>query len=347
MAVHLHSPLRTEQLLGLFVIASLPATAVGIWNLGYQILVISIAGGENLNSAGLWLPGVLGIPADPMSISACVLTGLVYFAPLLMVAMGTTLFWATIFARVRNISRDPGWLMTSWLFVLLVPPSVPLIYIAIGLSFGVIVGAHIFGGTGRYLVSPALLSVLFLLLGYPEFAESMLPLQGSGVTSSWAEVSTTGFTEKSASAYLWGREIGAIGTSSVAAIMAGCAFLIFAGAVSWRIVAGGFAGLVLMALLLNLSGDNTAAQLPWYWHIAVGNFCFILVFLATDPSAIPLTRPARWTYGVMFGALTIVIRILDPNHPEASLTALLLAALSMPLMDFLVVKKHLQRSEIQ
>ena len=87
--------------------------------------------------------------------------------------------------------------------------------------------------------------------------------------------------------------------------------------------------------------------MPWYAHLAVGYVAFGVAFLATDPSAAPLTRPARWAHGLLIGVLTVVIRVLDPTHPEGSLYALLLAGLSVPFLDYLVVRRYRTRVRIR
>jgi Na+-transporting NADH:ubiquinone oxidoreductase subunit B len=248
---------------------------------------------------------------------------------------------------LRHVARavDPGWLMTSWLFVLLLPPAVSPLLAVLAVSFGVVFGAHIFGGTGKYLLSPALLGVLFLHFSYPEFVQADLPVSGFSGATGWVEVARQGVAVAADApgfaALLLGRELGAIGTGSALACMAGAAYLVFAGVVSWRTLAGAFVGLFVAAGIANLfTGDDPAWGIPWYTHLVVGNFAFGVAFLATDPSVGPLTRPARWAYGALIGLLTLIIRVVDPNHPEGSLYAILLAGLTVPLLDYLVVRRH-------
>ena len=63
---------------------------------------------------------------------------------------------------------DEGLLAITWLFCLLLPATVPLYQVALGMTFGIVVGKLIYGGSGRYLVSPALLGVAFLVFSYPD-----------------------------------------------------------------------------------------------------------------------------------------------------------------------------------
>ena len=57
----------------------------------------------------------------------------------------------------------------------------------------------------------------------------------------------------------------------------------------------------------------------------------------STPNSQPTTKPAttigNWTYGALFGALIVILRTADPGHPEASIPALLLASLCVPLID--------------
>jgi Na+-transporting NADH:ubiquinone oxidoreductase subunit B len=116
------------------------------------------------------------------------------------------------------------------------------------------------------------------------------------------------------------------------------------GAASWRTLAGALVGLVIGASFVNLfAGEDLAWGISWYWHLVLGNFAFGVAFLATDPSVGPLTRPARWAYGTLIGLLTIVIRVVDPSHPEGSLYAILLAMLAVPLLDYLAVRRYRMR----
>jgi Na+-transporting NADH:ubiquinone oxidoreductase subunit B len=83
--------------------------------------------------------------------------------------------------------------------------------------------------------------------------------------------------------------------------------------------------------------------IPWYWHLATGSFAFGLAFIATDPTTMPLTKLARWLHGGLAGVMLVVIRMASPAHPEATLSALLIAGLCIPLLDHLVVAVHARR----
>ncbi|NIP15964.1 MAG: hypothetical protein GWM88_15040 [Pseudomonadales bacterium] len=333
-APFLRQALDTPGLLACFVVATLPAWAIGVWNTG-QRLMADGSGSET----GSWQVGMLaalGIDADPKAVLACLVLGLLHFVPLLLAVLATSAFWALVFARKRQKVVDPGWLVSAWLLVLLVPPSTTPLLAVLATSFGVVLGSHIFGGTGKYLVSPALLGVLFLHFSYPGL------LQDASEADGWVLLAAGG---DDVIGFFLGREAGGVATGSALACAVGAAYLVRMGAASWRTIAGAILGVAAAAAAVNLTaGDDPAWRVPWYAHLTVGYLAFGVAFLATDPSAAPLTRPARWAHGLLIGALTVVIRVLDPMHPEGSLYALLLAGLSVPLLDYLVVRRHRVRT---
>jgi Na+-transporting NADH:ubiquinone oxidoreductase subunit B len=86
--------------------------------------------------------------------------------------------------------------------------------------------------------------------------------------------------------------------------------------------------------LLGLAAAGTVGTLlPWQWHLALGSFAFALAFIATDPTTQPRTSAGRCAFGMLFGAMTVVLRTGNPEHPEATMFALLLASLCIPALD--------------
>lgn len=314
----------TAQLLLLFVIASVPAALVGAWSSGAAWIAASA------DAAG-WrqqLLAILGSSAD--SPAAALFAGLTFLVPLFLVAAATGAFWETVFATARRRSVDPGWLMSGWLFALLLPAQTPLVFAAIGMSFGAVIGQQVFGGTGRYIASPAAIGALFLHFAYPVLAPA---------TTSWGLVSAQGAAQAMADGVEWialfaGRESGMLGTTSALACMFGAALLAFTGSASMRTLAGGLIGIFLAGWLAAELGGT----LPPHWHFALGNAAFCWAFVLTDPTTLPLTRSGRWLHGFAFGSLIVLMREGDPMHPESALFAVLLAALLVPLIDYVTLR---------
>lgn len=338
-APHVRAPVSTDRVLRWFVIASLPAVLVGAWSLGAETSVALSAGGSLGGLRGAVF-GALGADSAGGSIVSLAM-GLSYWLPLFAVALIVCLGWEVVFATSRRRPVDPGVLMTAWVFSALLPATMPLTMAAIGISFGVVLGSHIFGGTGRYLVSPALLAVVFLTIAYPDLFDSGAWLPVEGAARTWSLLAEQGVDGLVSAGRSWtgvfaGREIGALGAPSALACLAGSGLLIARGAASWRTIAGALIGSALALYLLSAS-DDPAAQIPWRWQLATGYFAFGLAFVATDPTTTPLTAAGRWLHGGMFGALVVLIRVANPEHPEGTLLALVLASLFTPLVDHIVV----------
>lgn len=317
------------------LIASLPAALAGNWNLGRQV------GAASIDASSAWQLALLeqvGIYHEGMRGFMAMLAGLAFFAPLLVLCLAVSRLWAEVFARLRGKPPDAGWYLTAWLYTLLLPATISPGIAALGLSFGVVFGSHVFGGTGRYIVNPALLGIVFVVLAYPPAMEAWLP--GDAALSTWAEVGRVGFAAgiDQGNAF-WpvflGQEVGAMGATSALACLLGAAYLIAVRLGSLPACAAALAGLAIGSALI---GD-----LPWYWHLALGNFAFLLAFILTDTATRPLTTAGAIAYGGVFAFTTIAIRMANPEHPEGSWFALLIATLAVPLFDYLSTAARLRR----
>ena len=279
--------------------------------------------------------------------------GLLYFTPIFLVALVVAMFWDVVFSTVRNRPVDEGMLATVWLFALIMPANAPLLRVGFGISFGYIVGKLIYGGSGRYLVCPALLGYAFLLFAYPDllFGESAwVPVPGVERTPPLELAAAGGIEAVLREGYtLWelfiGQRPGSIGATSVLGCLLGGVYLVFTGAASWRIMLGALLGMIGTVLLFNgLAGDdNVLFQTPWTWHLVIGGFAFGVVFFATDPVTAAMTNPGRWVYGVLVGLLTVVIRVTNPSYNEGVLFAVLLASLFSPVIDFIFTELNIRR----
>jgi Na+-transporting NADH:ubiquinone oxidoreductase subunit B len=217
--------------------------------------------------------------------------------------------------------------------------------VAIGATFAAVIGTHAFGGTGRYLVSPALLGALFLQFSYPELTSTVGP-GAMPIETTWSTLAGGGVPEDlSFWLLLLGNERGSIGGASAAACLVGALYLVRRGVVSWRVLTGGVAGVIVASMLGSLMGgaDDLIHQMPWYMHLAVGNLAFVLVFIATDPTTGALTPGARWVHGGAVGFFAVLLRVFDTAHPEGTLAAALIAGLMVPLFDHLSLKVELHR----
>jgi Na+-transporting NADH:ubiquinone oxidoreductase subunit B len=358
-APYIRDSLNVQRLLNTFVVASIPCGFIGMWNIGEQAnLAMEIMG---LESAPGWrgaLLASLGIGYDPTNFGACLMHGFLYFLPIFLVALLTGAFWEALFAQQRKRPVDDGLLAIAWLYTLILPATAPLLQVALGMTFGLVVGKAIFGGSGRYLVSPVILGFGFLVFSYTGlvFAPgAWIPVPGyDEPTTIELIVDEGGVAALLSVNYTWlqlflGNQPGPIGVSSIFGCLIGAIYLIYTGVASWRIMLGSFFGMVGSVLLFNALGpaDNPAFAVPWTWHMVTGGWAFGTVFLATDPVAAANTNPGRWGFGILVGVLTIVVRVTNPSYYEGVIFAILLASIFSPLFDYVVVERNIKKRRIR
>lgn len=351
---HFRDAISVQRFWNYFVIASLPACLIGLWNLGHQTN-IAIADFELLEVPG-WRASIINfleIGFDPNSILACMLHGLLYFAPIFLVALLTGGIWQALFSTVRGKPSDDGLLYCAWFFSLIIPAPTPLLAVILGMSFGIVVGKLIYGGSGRYLVNPALLGLAFLIFSFPGliFGEgAWVPVAGYDQPTVLELVADEGGVDViDAVGYTWwqlfiGDRPGPVGVTSVLGSVIGAIFLIITGMASWRVIAGALIGLAGFSILFNvISPDIPMFSIPWHWHLVLGGFMFGAVFLATDPVACASTNPGRWSFGLLVGMLTILVRVTNPSYYEGVMFAILLASIFTPAFDFIVIERNIRR----
>ncbi|MEO1245922.1 MAG: RnfABCDGE type electron transport complex subunit D [Pseudomonadota bacterium] len=336
------------------VIATLPCWLIGLWSVGYQ-------SNQALGELGMTtLPGWRGSLIDTLGVGyaftdpwACFFLGLLYFLPVFLVALLTSVSWELVFASVRRRHMSEGILAFAWLFALVLPAGVPLYQVAVGVSFGFIVGSAIYGGYGYYLVNPVLLGLAFLLFAYPDLVfgpNTWVPVPGFE-TSPPLRLAAAGGIEAvhAAGMSTWdlflGLRPGPLGATSVLGCLLGALYLVVTATVSWRIMLGAALGMTVTALLFDgfAADTNQLATMSGHWHLLLSGFVFGVVFFATDPVAAANTRAGRWMFGALVGVLTIVISASNPSYNEGVLFAVLLASLFSPVLDFLVVERNVRR----
>jgi len=353
-APHIRDANNVQRVWNTIVIASIPSWLIGLWSLGHQVN-LAIADFA-LDPAPGWRAALLmktGIGMDAFDVTACMAHGALYFLPIFAVALLVGGFWEALFAAVRKRPVDEGLLYIAWFVALMMPANAPLYQVAHGMSFGIVFGKLIFGGSGRYLVNPAMFAIAFLVFSYSDLMFSKgawVPVAGYDQPTVLELVTEEGGLKViHAVDYSWwqlflGDQPGAVGVVSILGALLGAAFLILVGMASWRVIAGALLGLIGVSMLGNvIAPDHLILSIPWYWHLVLGGFAFGVAFIATDPVTGAMTDPGRWGFGLLVGALTVVIRLGNISYYEAMIFAILLASLFSPLIDYFVVQMNIRR----
>ena len=142
---------------------------------------------------------------------------------------------------------------------------------------------------------------------------------------------------------------GSAGETSTLCAAIGAAVLVFTRVASWRIMLGGVIGLVVMAVTMNVFAghlDGLGSYGP-QWHLVTGGFAFGIVFMATDPVTAPETERGRWIYGFLIGAVTILVRAVNPAYPEGVMLAVLLMNAFAPTIDYFIVQANIRRRAVR
>ncbi|HEY9034968.1 MAG TPA: NADH:ubiquinone reductase (Na(+)-transporting) subunit B [Pseudomonadales bacterium] len=355
-ASHVRDGIDLKRVMITVWVATFPAMFYGMYNLGFQAnTAMANMGIDSLDS---WRGVLIGLVAgfDANSIWDCFWHGAAYFLPIYIVTFAAGIFWEILFAIVRGHEVNEGFFVTSVLFALIVPPDIPLWQVALGISFGVVIGKEVFGGTGKNFLNPALTGRAFLFFAYPaqisgdavwtavDGFSGATPLGLAALGGTEAIVDAWGNTISWMDAFT-GNIQGSIGEVSTLAILLGAVLLLWTKIASWRIMAGVMIGMIATSLMFNAIGSdsNPMYSLPFWWHFVLGGFAFGMVFMATDPVSASMTDTGKWYFGALIGFMAVLIRVMNPAFPEGMMLAILFANLFAPLIDHFVVQANVKR----
>ncbi len=353
-APHVRDGIDLKRIMIYVFLAALPVAIVGMYNVGLQANTAMADMG--LSSIDGWRGLVLerlGIGYDAGSVAACFWHGFLYFLPVYLVTMAAGGFWEVLFAIIRNHEVNEGFFVTSLLYALVLPPTIPLWQVALGISFAVVIGKEVFGGTGKNFLNPALVGRAFLFFAYPaENSGNAVWTAVDGFTGATplAVAAEGGVPEVISGGVTWmdaflGTIQGTIGAESTLMCLIGAAFLIYTRVASWRIMVGVFLGMFVLSSLFNAIGSETNPMfaMPWYWHLVLGGFAFGMVYMATDPVSASMTSRGKLWYGALIGVMCVLIRVVNPAYPEGMMLAILFANVFAPIIDHFVIQANVRR----
>lgn len=241
--------------------------------------------------------------------------------------------------------------VTATLFTLTLPPSIPFWMSGIGVAVGIFFGKELFGGFGKNVFNPALVGRAFIYINFPtpmltwsQAANSERLINGIGGFGKWStqildsisqptpmtELKTTGATVESINLFL-GNIPGSIGEISSLLILLGAIYLIYKKVASWEIMVSSVIGFFATSYLLIILGANEV--LPPLQGVLAGGFLFGTAFMSTDPISAPKQSQAKWIYGIMIGAIVVIIRAFS-LFAGGMMFAILIAGVFAPIIDY-------------
>ena len=352
---HIRDGIDLKRTMFTVIVALIPALLFGTWNIGDQYYAS------------------IGEEADMM---AKLTVGAIKVIPLIIASYGVGLGIEFLFAGLRNHSINEGFLVSGMLIPLIMPVDVPLWMVAVAVTFAVVIGKEVFGGTGMNIINIALTSRAFLFFAYPKQMSGEIWIHNIGAAKD-AGTMVDGHTGATALGHLAGTvgkaidsvEVtgimsmfgeggmfslqnciignipGSIGETSVIAILIGAVILIATGIASWRIVGSFLAGGLVMGALFNLMELNAYMTIDPVHQVVMGGFMFGMVFMATDPVTAASTNTGKYIYGFFAGFFSIMIRVFNPAYPEGVMMAILFMNIMAPMIDHYVIQANINRRQ--
>ena len=349
---HIRDSMDLKRIMITVWLAVFPAMFWGMYNIGFQA-ADALAAGYALSDN--WQVGLFEMLGGSLSAESgwfsMMCYGAVFFLPIYVTVFVVGGFWEVLFASVRKHEVNEGFFVSSVLFALILPATIPLWQAAIGITFGIVIAKEIFGGTGKNFLNPALAGRAFLYFAYPtDISGGSVWVAVDGYSSATTlSAASQGLNDYTIGTDWWNAFLGyipgSVGEVSTVMVLLGGAYILYKGIASWRIVLGVFTGMVLTSMLFNAIGSDTNAMfaMPWYWHLVSGGFAFGMMFMATDPVTAAFTNKGKYWYGAMIGLMVVLIRVVNPAFPEGMMLAILFANLFAPLLDYFMAQENIKR----
>lgn len=347
---HVRDGIDLKRMMSVVIVALIPCIFMALYNTGLQANSALQAMGQVPQGWRADIMVALGLPFDSAHCWSNLVYGALFFVPVYLVTMTVGGLWEVLFSTIRKHEINEGFLVTGMLFPLTLPPTIPLWQVAVGISFGVVIGKEVFGGTGRNFLNPALTARAFLFFAYPAAISGdavWTAVDGFSGATPLGAAAAGGISAVQVSwqdAFL-GLMQGSMGETSTLACLIGAVVLILSGIGSWRIMLGMLLGGGALSSLLYAIGSSTNPMFSVSpaWHLVIGGFAFGMVFMATDPVSAAMTNTGKYIYGFLIGLMSILVRSLNPAFPEGVMLSILFGNTFAPLIDYYVVKANVKR----
>ncbi len=270
---------------------------------------------------------------------------LMLYAVGIAACLGTEVIIKSIRGQSWRSILDGSALVTALLFVMVLPPSISPLLVAIGGVVSIAIGKEVFGGIGQNVFNPALVGRAFLSAAYPVAMTSWTPAREvfsfvpTGRTLATVD-SVTGATPLAASRFegiaeyylrlFVGQTAGSIGSTSALVIMIGGIALIAMKIVRWQMVVSFLGTIAALTGIFWLIDPTTYAD-PLY-HLLSGGVMFAAFYMISDMVTTPFTTKGTVIFGVGAGLLTVIIRLFG-GFPEGVMFAILLMNAVTPIIN--------------
>ena len=279
------------------------------------------------------------LAALPAAVFGIIQFGMPAFG-VLSLAVASAMLWELLFNLISKKPISIGDLdaaVIGLIFGMMLPATTLWWVVVIGTLVAVVVGKMIFGGIGSNPFNPALIGMAILMLSWKSFFDfdaalvnysfdftelaplAALKFQGVEATKMF-----------SLSNLLMGKEVGAIGSTFGLGLIFGGVYLILKGYVRWEIPVSFIAGIIITALLFNMSDSEKYAS-PMF-HLFSGYTLLGAFFLMPENSSSPVNKIPMLIYGFSGGLMIILMRNIGV-YADGTVLAVLLLNLVNPIVD--------------
>lgn len=249
-------------------------------------------------------------------------------------------------------------IVTSCLYTMTLPASIPLWISFIGIAFGIFFGKMVFGGFGKNVFNPALVGRVFIYVNFPQYMTIYWNEALKGFPAGFGTYLTRGLDSlseatpmamfkmdgalESVQTMLLGNIPGVIGETCKVLIIIGAIYLIIKKVASWEIMASSVLGFVVLSVILRAMGVTSVPD-PINGML-MGGFLFGTVFMATDPISAAKTTLGKWIYGSIIGIVTVIIRGFA-LFAGGVMFAILIGNTFAPIIDYAINAAKASRKE--
>jgi len=281
----------------------------------------------------------------------------------LLLCVGGCLVTEAVFthARKRKLSLgDLSAVVTGVILALSLPWNTPWFISLIASVVAISLGKMIFGGLGMNLFNPAMVGRTFVMLafagavGAPAYVVGVdrnpgnetivtvadhTALDGSALDGISSATPLTAHKQNGTDIPVGWLVLSScyssLGERGIFVLIGGF-FLLMRRTISWRIPLGAIISVALIAGIRDLAGYSDGWTITH--HLFSGAFFLGAFFILTDPVTSPVTSKGRWIFGLLFGALVMLLRILS-NYPEGVMFSILLVNALVPLINRWTIPK--------
>lgn len=255
--------------------------------------------------------------------------GLSVFVNLVIASIAALCFEACILTlREQNIFsalKDCSAVITAWLIVASLPPTLSPLLILLGVFFAIVIGKQLYGGLGHTIFNPAMVGYVVILISFP-WAVSQWPSFVDATTQAtpldlWH--TQTRITWKLPWIFI-----------NITWLLGGL-YLTIRKISAWQTTLGFLSGILFL----------TQANLGFEWSPEVllfqlfsGGTMLAGFFVVTDPVTSPAASWGRFFFGLGIGLLTFCVRRWG-GYPDGIAFSVLIMNCAVPLLDHYTIPR--------